>query len=391
MLDPSSWSAPTELRKLERRFWIIGGAGIVVSILGALLDRPQALQSYLVAWLLWTGIAFGCFAVLSLHHLTRGGWGLMVQRVLEAAAKTLPLLALLFVPILLGMSHVYTWADPEVVAASEYLQKKTQFLNVPFFAARFVAYFVILAGLTWILTSRSLKMDRTGDAKLVRRMQNFAGPGLGIYVLVSTLAAIDWIMSLDPLWVSTLFGVYFVGGHGVSAFAFLITVAVWLSHREPMSRAFTKRHFHDYGKLLFAFVMLWAYFAVSQGLIIWSGNVAEKIPWYVERVRNGWEYLFIAMGLLHFALPFLLLLSRNLKRNARRLATVATLLLVMRWVDLYWQVAPNFHHALTVHWLDLATVVGLGGIWLATVFNLLGRHPLLPVNDPDIEGALPGE
>ncbi len=392
MIDASSWRAPAELGRLERRFWIIGGAGIVLSLLGALLDQAQAVQSYLVAWLLWTGVAFGSFAVMTLHHLSRGGWGLMVRRVLESAAKTLPLLAILFIPVLLGLPHIYRWADPEAVAASAKLQEKTHYLNVPFFTARFVAYFVVLGGLTWLICSRSLRQDRTGEPRLARRMQNFAGPGLGIYVVISTLAAVDWIMSLDPLWYSTLFGIYFVGGHGVAAFAFVIPVALWLSRREPMSRALTQRHFHDYGKLLFAFVMLWAYFAVSQLLIIWSGNLAEEITWYVERIQGGWKIVGIVIAVLHFFLPFLLLLSRDLKRNAGRLAIVATLLLVMRWVDLYWQVGPAFHHdGFALHWLDLTTVVGLGGLWLATVFNLLGRHALIPVNDPNLEEALPGE
>ncbi len=392
MSERSTWSAPAELAQLERKLWMIGGAGALLSILGALLDRAQAVQSYLVAWLLWAGVAFGCFAVMVLHHLSRGGWGLMVRRVFEAATKTMPLLAILFVPVLLGLPHLYSWADPEAVAASEYLQQKTNYLNASFFTLRFVAYFVILGGLGWLICRRSLEQDATGDPRLARRMQRLAGPSLGIYVLVATLAAVDWIMSLDPLWYSSLFGVYFVGGHGVSAFAFVILAALWLSKRQPMSRVFTHRHFHDYGKLLFAFVMLWAYFALSQLLIIWSGNLAEEITWYFERIQGGWKYLGMALGLLHFGLPFLLLLSRNLKRDARRLAIVAALLLVLRWVDLYWQVGPAFHHGgLALHWLDLTTVVGLGGIWLAAVARFLGRHSLLPINDPHLEEALPGD
>ena len=392
MSAPSGWSPPADLAELERRAWMAGGAGLVLSALGALLDHAQFAQSYLVAWLLWTGVAFGCFAVMSLHHLSRGGWGLMIRRVLEAAAKTMPLMALLFVPVLLLLSDIYVWADPEAVAAEKYIAKKAGYLNPTFFTARFVGYFLILFGLAWLLCKLSLRQDATGDPSLFRRMQRIAGPSLGIYVLVATLAAVDWIMSTDPLWYSSLFGVYFIGGHGVSAFAFVIPVALWLRGREPMSRAFTDRHFHDYGKLLFAFVMLWAYFAVSQLLIIWSGNLAEEVTWYVERVQGGWKLVGILLGVLHFALPFLLLLSRDLKRSARRLATVAVLLLVMRWVDLYWQVGPAFHHhGFAIHWLDLTTVVGLGGLWLATVFRLLGRHPLLPANDPYLAEALPSD
>jgi len=388
--DRSSWSPPAELAQLERRFWIVGLIGIALSVVGALLDRPQFFQSYLVAWLLFLGIAFGSLAVLSLHHLSSGGWGLMVRRVFESAAKTIPALGVLFVPVLLGLSHIYRWTDPDEVAAHEAIAQKAGYLNPTAFTIRFVAYIAILGGLAWLLGRLSIRQDETGDTKLARKMQNLAGPALGIYVLVSTLAAVDWIMSLDPLWYSSLFGVYFIGGHGVSAFAFVIPIALWLAQREPMSHAFNKRHFHDYGKLLFAFVMLWAYFAVSQLLIIWSGNLAEEVTWYLERIYGGWKTVGVLLAVLHFALPFLVLLSRNVKRNGRRLATVACLLLAMRWVDLYWQIGPAFHHeGFSLHWLDLTTVVGIGGVWMGLVLRNLGRHSLLPVNDPNLPEALP--
>ena len=386
------WSAPADLAQLEHRCWKIGGAGLAISVLGALLDRTQFLQSYLVAWLLWAGVAFGCFALMSLHHLSGGAWGLMVRRVLEAAARTIPILGVLFIPVFLGLSHIYPWAQPEILAGNELIARKAGYLNEPFFIARTIGYITILGGLTWLITRLSLRQDQTGDSSLTRRMQILAGPGLGIYVLVATLASVDWIMSLDPLWYSSIFGVYFLGGHVVSAFAFVIPVALWLRSREPMSRAFSPRHFHDYGKLLFAFVMLWAYFALSQLLIIWSGNLAEEVTWYVERITGGWKTVGILLAVLHFALPFVLLLSRNLKRDARRLAIVACLLLGMRWVDLYWQAGPTFHHdGFALHWLDLTTVVGLGGIWVALVFRGLGRHALVPINDPALQKALHGE
>ncbi len=392
MSEASRWDAPAELGRLERRLWMVGGAGAAHSLVGALLDRAQFLQSYLVSWLLWTGVAFGCLAVMALHHLSGGAWGLMIRRLLEAAAKTIPLLGLLMLPILLGLEHIYPWAEPEAMAAGKYLQQQTGYLRPAFFALRALGYFVILGGLAWLICRWSLEQDRTADAALYRKMRGLAGPTLGIYVLVVTLAAVDWIMSLDPLWYSSLFGVYFLGGHAVSAFAFVILAALWLARREPMSGAFSQRHFHDYGKLLFAFVMLWAYFAVSQLLIIWSGNLAEEVTWYLERVQGGWKVVGVLLAFLHFALPFLLLLSRDLKRDAKRLAVVAGLLLVMRWVDLYWQVGPAFHHdGFSLHWLDLTTLAGLGGLWLATVLNLLGRHPLLPVNAADLQEALPGD
>ena len=195
-------------------------------------------------------------------------------------------------------------------------------------------------------------------------------------------------MSLDAHWFSSIYGVYFLGGIGVSAFAFLILIATILARHEPLKPLFTRQHFHDYGKFLLAFVMLWTYFVISQLLIIWSANLPEEVGWYLERNRGGWEYLSIAIGLLHFALPFLILLSADVKKHARRLSGVAILLIVMRWVDLYWQVAPNFHHHITLHWLDITTVLGVGGLWLALYFRQLDRAPLLPRNAPRLKEIL---
>lgn len=385
----SEWAAPAEVGRLERRAWMVGGAGVLLSALGALLDLDRFLQAWLVAWLLWIGVAFGCFAVLALHHLSRGAWGLMIRRPLEAAARTLPMLGLLFLPIAIFPGRLYPWAQPEMVAANELLAHKTAWLNQPFFIARTALYVLLIGGLAFLLSRLSRRQDETADTDLFRRMQTISGPALGLYALVATLASVDWIMSLDPLWYSSLFGVYFIGGQAVSAFAFVVPAALWLAGREPMSRALRPRHFHDYGKLLLAFVMLWAYFAMSQLLIIWSGNLAEEVTWYLERVHGSWKLVAIVLGVFHFALPFLLLLSRDLKRDARRLATVAVLLLVMRWVDLYWQVAPTFHHeGLAPHWLDLTAVVGLGGVFLALVLRRLAARPLLPIHDPYLEEAL---
>lgn len=388
MSATENWAPPADLARVQRNALLVGGVAAVAALIGAWFNYQRFLQSYLVAWLLWLGIAVGCLAILALHHLSRGAWGLMVRRVLEAASGTLPLLGLLFVPVLLALPELYSWARPEA-ASDPILAGKAPYLNQPFFIARAIFYFAVWSGLAAMLRSRSLEQDRTGDAALFRRMQRLAGPALGIYALTATFAAVDWIMSLDPHWFSSLFGVYFIGGHGVSAFVFIVLSALYLSRRPPLDQALRPKHFQDYGKLLLAFVMLWAYFAISQLLIIWSGNLAEEVTWYVERTHGAWKYLSIALALFHFVLPFLLLLSRDLKRSARRLALVALLLLVMRWFDLFWQTAPVFqHHGLNFHWLDLATLLAVGGFWLAFFVTLLRRRSLLPVNDPFLDEAL---
>jgi hypothetical protein len=380
------WTAPAELGRLQSRGWMIGGIGAIACVAGAWLDFDRFLQSYLVAWLLCVGVALGCLGILALHHLSRGGWGLMIRRVLEAAAGTLPYLAVAFVPVLLSLGSIYKWATPE--GAAELHGGKATYLDPTFFTGRFVFYFAVWTGIAWWLTRLSSKQDETGDESLFRKMQVLAAPALGIYALTSTFAAVDWLMSLDPHWYSSLFGVYFIGGHAVSALAFTVPVAVWLRQRKPMSEAFRPVHFQDYGKLMLAFVMLWAYFAVSQLLIIWSGNLAEEVTWYVHRVEGSWKVISIVLGLLHFALPFLLLLSRDLKRS-RRLIWVAILLLAMRWVDLFWQAAPAFGHEGPIfHWLDLATLLALGGLWFGLFARRLAQRPLLPINDPFLEEAL---
>jgi hypothetical protein len=384
---PASFAAPPEVATLERRASMAGVVGIVVSAIGWWMDPEEFYLSYLAGWLLWLGVALGAVAILYLTHLARGRWGMLIRRMLEAAAKTLPLLALLFIPVVLGMEHLYKWARPAEVAASELLQHKAPYLNKTGFIARAVAYFLIWIGCSWSLIRMSEKQDETGDPTLSRKMRTWAAPCLGLLSLSATFASFDWLMSLDPYWFSSLFGVYFLGGHGVSAFSFIILMALFLARREPLQAYFTRTQFHDYGKFLLAFVMLWAYFSISQYLIIWMGNLPEETLWFAERNRGGWQWVSLVLVLLHFFLPFLLLLSADLKRKARTLANVAVLLLVVRWLDLYWLSAPTFHHHLSFHWTNLTTVVGIGGLWLALFFRQLRRQPLLPIRDHNVQEA----
>jgi hypothetical protein len=345
-----------------------------------------------VAWVLWTGVALGSFAIEMLHHTSRGAWGLMIRRILEAASRTLPALFLLGIPLLFGLKHLYHWAHPEEVAADELLRHKAPYLNVPFFTGRFVFYFVAWSAFAFTLSRLSKEQDETGSPALERRMQLIAAGGLTVYVLTVTFFAVDFLMSLTPHWFSAIYGIYVLGGQVLSGLAFTILVALFLSERPPMDRAFQHIHFQDYGKLLLAFTMLWSYFGISQLIIIWSGDLPEEIPFYRDRLSGPWSAVSTALLLFHFAVPFALLLSRNLKRDIRRLARVAALLLVMRWVDLWWLVAPAFHPSgIPLHWLDLATVAALGGIWVWLFTGQLKARPLIPVHDPHLTAALEAE
>ncbi len=376
------------LDRLQRRALLVGAVGLALCFGGLAVSPVQFLQSYLQAYLFWIGIALGCLALLMLHHLVGGAWGFRVRRLLEAGTRTFPLLAVLLVPLLLGLGSLYPWARPEEVAAEELLQHKSLYLNVPFFVLRAVVYFAVWMLLAAFLNRWSLEQDRTGDRSLARRLQGLSGPGLVLYGLTVTFSAIDWVMSLEPRWYSTIYGMLFMAGQGLEALAFVIVVAHLLGRRNPLSDVASPAHFHDLGNLLLTFLMLWAYMAFSQFLIIWAENLTEEIPWYLHRTAGGWQGIAVALIILQFALPFVLLLSRATKRNSGALAAAATVILLMRYVDLFWLVAPAFHPAgLRVHWMDAAAPLGIGGLWISAFLWRLKQMPLLPLHDPRMEEA----
>lgn len=383
---------PEGAARLQSLALIAGAAGVVVTLLALLFDPRYFFRGWLVGWVFWAGVALGCLALSLLHHLTHGDWGIILRRVMEAATRTLPWLLLLFIPLAFGMETLYEWAQPDKVAEHELLQAKAPYLNKWFFLVRQVLYFLIWGAAAFLISRMSARQDRGEDPGITRRMQLLAGPALAGYCLAVTFASVDWLMSLQPEWYSTMFGVYLMGSQALAALAFLIVFALWLSRREPLDRVFHPRHFHDYGKLLFAFVMLWAYFSFSQFLIMWSGDLPEEIHFYLNRFHHGWGVVALLLVVFHFALPFVFLLSRDLKRNARRLAWIAGLMLVMRWVDLLWQVEPAFHgenaQNPAMYWAYLAAPVGIGGLWLWLFLRELRKQPLLPVNDPYLPEAL---
>jgi hypothetical protein len=387
MSDPT-YSAPLEIEARRRPALLAGIVGLVVCALGFAFDREQFFRSYLVGYMFWLGVALGSMALAMVHHMSGGAWGMVVRRIFEASSRTLPLLAVLFLPIVLGMHELYPWTHADHVAEDHMLQQKALYLNVPFFLIRALLYFAVWIALAAMLNRWSREQDE-GDPAATRKMQLMSGGGLVAYGLTITFASVDWVMSLNPHWYSTIFGFIFMGGQALAALAFTIAVAVLLSRRPPMNGVYNAGHFHDLGKLLLAFVMLWAYFAFSQYLIIYSGNLVEEIPYFTTRTMGGWQYVALLIIVFHFALPFALLLSRDLKRNATRLVTVAVGILVMRVVDLFFMVAPEFATAgFRLHWLDVAAPVALGGIWLWLFLTQLSQRPLLPIRDPQLAEAL---
>ncbi|HVT14769.1 MAG TPA: hypothetical protein VHQ90_01145 [Thermoanaerobaculia bacterium] len=384
----ADFAPPPALDRIQRLAVTAGGVGVIVLAFGAFLSPTYFFRSYLVAWVYCVGIAFGCLALLMLQHLTGGGWAVVVRRQLEAATRTIPLLAVLSLPLLgWGLPHVYSWANPANVRADRVLQAKAAYLNPGFFIARTLLYLAIAIILSVLLNRLSLAQDRTANPELPRRMRMVSGPGLVVFCLMVTFAAVDWLMSIEPHWSSTMYGFYLIASQALSAVTFTIIIALFLSRREPMSRVFEAKHFHDYGKLFLAFNMLWTYFCFSQFLITWAGNLPEEIFWYRHRITGGWGWVAMAVVVFHFMLPFSLLLSRDLKRRPQWLAAVASLMLAMRFVDLFWQAEPAYgaDRRIELYWMYPAALLALGGIWLWAFADQLKKRPLLPINDPELD------
>jgi hypothetical protein len=377
------------LRDVQRRLFIAGATGGVLSLLGWWIDPAQFFQSYLMAYMFVLGVTLGCLAIGMIHQLSGGEWGVLIRRPIGAASRVLPVLTLLFLPIVVGMHHLYEWTHADLVARDEVLRNKQLYLNTTFFLVRAAAYFLTWNALSYFLNAWSLEQDRTGDPRLPRRMQTLSAGGLVAYGLTITFASFDWLMSLEPHWFSTIYGVLIIGGQGLSAMAFLIAAIVWLGRRPPLQDILVPAHLHDLGNLMLAFVMLWAYFSFSQYLIIWSGNLPEEIAWYLHRLQTGWRAVGVALVVFHFAVPFCLLLSRAVKRQGRMIVKVAIGILIVRLVDLFWLIAPEFHRTgIAVSWMDIVLPLTLGSIWLACfVWQLRGRA-ILPVHDPQFDETL---
>ena len=383
------YNPPAELGSVRTRALIVGVVFLVLLIIGAFVSREQFFHAYLVGFLFWVGITVGSLALLMLQHLTGGAWGIVIRRVLEAATRTLPLMALLFVPIVLGLKQIYPWTHPEAMHTEALQVKAAKFLNPSFFTIRAVVYFAIWSLAAFLLNRFSLQQDRNPSRRLRKNMQFVSGPGLVVLVLAVTFASIDWVMSLDPAWFSTIFGLIFVASWTLSALAFTTLTMTWLARREPMNAVVQRSHFHDWGNLTLALVMLWTYFAFSQYLIIWSGNLPEETTWYVARKHGGWGVIALAIVILQFVFPFLSLLSRATKTSAQKLALLAVLILAMRIVDVIWLIEPTYHPGdFVLNWMDFVAPIAIGGLWLAVFSWQLQKRPLVPINDPQLEQAL---
>ncbi len=390
-MSTATHPVPPQVDVLQRRAFVGGAAGLIASLVGALVSPTQFFHSYLFAFLFWNGVALGCLSLLMIQHLTGGRWGLAIRRLLEAGTRTVPVLFLLFLPVAFSLERIYPWVAPERAEATvrHAAVLKHLYLNVPFFLGRALFYFAVWFGLALVLNRWSLETDAGMDLRRARRLRSVSAGGLLLMGLTITFMSVDWAMSLDPRWFSTIYGMLFMIGQALSALALCIVVISQIGTEPPVSAVASPDTIHDLGKLMFAFVMVWAYISFSQFLIIWSGNLPEEIPWYLRRFNTGWRFVGLFLVVFHFALPFLLLLSRGLKRRPRALGLVALGVLVARVVDLLWLVRPEFPPAgFGLHWLDLALPIGIGGVWLGVFAGQLKRRPLLPLGEPEVQELL---
>ncbi len=378
MLNPT-------MRRIRIASLGIGAVAMLLCIGGAFSDSGQFFHSYLVGFLFWLGVALGCAAILMLHHLVGGGWGLITRRLLESGTRTTPLMALLMIPLFYGLPRLYNWTHTAPANPGSLLRFKNVYLQTPFFEVRAVLYFAIWLVFVYFLNKWSIEQDETGEPAVLRRLRALSGPGIVIYCLTATFAAVDWVMSLAPEWYSTAYGLLFIVSEVLTAFSFIIGVAMLLANRSSLSRVITRQRLIDLGNLILTFVMLWAYIAFTQFLIIWAGNLPEEISWYMIHIKGGWLAIVIALMVFHFALPFTLLLFRDIKRNANTLAVVAGAMFVVRLADIWWTVEPTWHPTIQLHWMDILAPVGIGGIWIFVFVWQLQRRPLLPLN-PGLEG-----
>jgi hypothetical protein len=381
-VNKSDLMAPPVAQTMQQRSLVISVIAAIASIAGAYLAPGSFYSAYLIAFMFWLGLSLGCMAILMLYHLVGGAWGTLIRRILESGMMTLPLMFVLFIPILLNLPKLYKWAQPDKLASDPKLADIAHtYLNPTGILLRYILYFVIWFGMAYFLNRWSTEQDSIAGQSTLR-FRAMSSIGLVIYSLTISFAVIDWVMSLQARWISTIYGLLFIAGEALSAFCFVVVIESILGKRKPMSEYLTDTEVHDHGKFMLAFVMVWAYFNFSQWLIIWSGNLPEEIPWYVRRMNGGWEAVGLFLVVFHFAVPFALLLSQRLKRKTRTLVWLASWLMVMRIVDIFWHIEPASHPVFHLSWLHFAIVAGIGGLWMAYFFHNLRSRPLLAVNAP---------
>lgn len=387
---------------LERISGVVGGLGLLLCVAGFFANRGEFFQSYLFAFIYWSGFTFGGVGVLLLAHVVGGKWGATARRFLEAQMRTLPLVFVFGVILLFGLKYLYPWTHPDLVAATPVLQLKQPYLNTPFFIIRFLIYFVLLAFFGWRVNRLSDEQDRTGNPTLGERMRRFSAPALLAYVFLMSFAYIDWILSADAQFFSTVYGAMILIGDVMQTLALTIFAIILTSRDDRFGSRINSKILHDLGNMMFAFTIFWTYLSASQLIIVWPANLPQELVWYLNRVDGFWKWFALATALSMFVIPFLALLSQARKQNPHRLVKIAVWILVARAIDIFWIVAPTYRnagnfglmntsHGFSLYWTDFAAFFGLGGVWVYSFIGQLRKRPLLPLRDPRVSQPLPSE
>jgi hypothetical protein len=369
---------------IRRTMMVALAAGVVilaVVILAGVSDVKGFYSSYLVGWLLWTNVALGGLGMTMIHTLVGGSWGKIVRRMFEAAMMTIPLMFILSIPLWFGLYELFPWNRPEVLTHNPAMQRRAVYLNPQWFAIRGIFFFLCWTVLALLMRHWSLSLDKGDDLKKQKRMRIVSAAGFILFALTVSFASIDWIISREPHWHSTIIGFIVLAGQGLSVVALSAFILCLAANTAQLKEKITPQAMNDLGNVLMTTVILFSYVAFVQFLILWSGNTEHKSIWYIPRTTGGWQWLGLVLIVFHFFVPFLLLLVRMNKRKRWRLAAIAFLLLLMRWVDMVWMIAPSGteeHPELHISLLSIAAPVGIGGIWLAVFLFLWRRHPWLP-------------
>jgi hypothetical protein len=391
-------SPPPIVKTLSQRLLIVGAVFGIIALVLAFLQPDKFYPAYLLAFMDWLGVALGSMAIIMIRHLTGGGWGVVIRRLQGAAMRTLPFLTILFIPLLIAVAQhkMYPWAMPVESVSNPRIREHLEtnhfitasYLNFSGFLIRAIIYFAIWNFLSFLLTKWSREGDSPNARDNSQRFKALSGPGLILYAFTISFAGIDWVMSLDPTWISTMFGLIILIGEILAAMCFAVFVERILFDYKPMSEMLTPAFVHDHGKWMLTFIMVWAYFSFSQWLIIWAGNLPKEISFYMRRLHGGWEYIGLSLALFHFAVPFAILLSRPLKRDIRKLVWVAVWLLFMHWLDLLWIIEANFSDTLRITVADIVVSIAIGCLWMGYFFRNLGSLPMLPIYDSSAKEVL---
>ncbi len=375
--------------KAGKMFLVAGAAGAVLSLVGYFSDPEQFFHSYLASFVYWVTFGLGGLFFTMLHHLVNGKWSVVLRRISESFMMTLPYMAVFVIPIILGMNELYHWSVPEVVAEDHLIQKKTGYLNDTFFIIRIIMYFMVWIIFSFLLYRVSLKEDAGYTDNILKSQRKISAIGMILFAFSITYFSFDLMMSLDAHWYSTIYGAYFFGGILLGFLAFISLFSLLLQKNNILSGVISIEHYHDLSRLIFAFVVFWAYIAFSQYFLIWYGNIPEETLWYLHRWEGSWKVFGYIIIFGHFIVPFILLMTRASKRNPVMIKFICIWLLVMHYIDIYWLVLPSLHeHGAHVSWIDFTTFIALGGFFLFFLWRKFSANPLVPVGDPKLDASI---